>query len=324
MLFLRTTFTLVCLLLLATGRGQYAPAAGQAGSTAIAKDSLIITAWATQVTVLRGWQNVSDLSKGKVTYGTESDAKGKADNSVVSLGDGGIAVVQFARPLSNGPGPDFAVFENAFDDFFLELAFVEVSSDGQNYFRFPAHSLTQTQSQIGTFGKLDCQKIHNLAGKYRGGYGTPFDLEELKNRVGLDVSRITHIRIIDVVGSIDTLYGTKDTAGNMINDPFPTAFPSGGFDLDAVGAIHLATDINTAGGENSLQIFPNPAKDQIQIQNTGKGHLNIYNMHGQIVYEKVVPSGTFVLDIGFLPSGTYIVDLQTARSSFRQRLIKLP
>jgi hypothetical protein len=324
MLFLKTSFTLVCLLLLATARGQYAPAAGQAGSTAISKDSIIIAAWATQVSVQRGWQDASDHSKGKVSYGTESDAKGKADNSVISLGDGGIAVVQFARPLSNGPGPDFAVFENSFDDFFLELAFVEVSSDGQNYFRFPAHSLTQTQTQIGTFGKLNCTKLHNLAGKYRGGYGTPFDLDDLKNQAGLDVMKITHIRIIDVVGSIDTLYGTRDSAGNMVNDPFPTAFPSGGFDLDAVGAIHLSTGIHPAGKESDLRIYPNPARDKIRFQHSGKVRLTIYSMQGKILYQEEKKPESSVLDIGFLSPGTYIVEIQEKEEAFRNTLIKLP
>lgn len=125
-------------------KAQYAPPVGQLGSTAIHKDSITIIAWATQCTAVLGWQNIADHSLGKTTTGTSSSAIGIADNDVISLGDGGTAILQFAQAITNGPGPDFAIFENSFDNFFLELAFVEVSSDGQNYFRFPAHSLTQT------------------------------------------------------------------------------------------------------------------------------------------------------------------------------------
>jgi predicted metallopeptidase len=65
------------------------------------------------------------------------------------------------------------------------------------------------------------------------------NLEELKNTAGLDVMHITYIRVIDVVGSINDAYARFDTANNKINDPFPTPFPSGGFDLDAVGVINM-------------------------------------------------------------------------------------
>mgnify|MGYP001811130164 FL=1 len=50
---------------------------------------------------------------------------------------------------------------------------------------------------------------------------------------------VSWIRVIDVVGSIDPKYASFDSEGNIINDPWPTPFPSSGFDLDAVGAINL-------------------------------------------------------------------------------------
>ena len=77
--------------------------------------------------------------------------------------------------------------------------------------------------------------IHNLAGKYQGGYGTPFDLDDLKDQEGLDVNRITHVKIIDIVGNGTAL----DSLGNIIYEPYPTV-QSAGFDLDAIGVIHQA------------------------------------------------------------------------------------
>jgi len=245
---------------------QYAPPAGEEGSTAIYVDSSVFVAWAWRCDVKRGWINISDTTLGEVSYGNNTDALGKADNSVVSLGDAGEAVVYFEYPVTNGPGWDFAVFENAFDDTFLELAFVEVSSDSVNFYRFPSVSLTQTAEQIDTFGDVYAEKIYDLAGKYRVLYGTPFDLEELKNEPGLDVNNIVAIKLIDVVGSISDIYARYDSRMNKINDPWPTPFNTGGFDLDAVGVIHntinngvVLTDVK------EIKVYPNPCYDVLKI-----------------------------------------------------------
>lgn len=217
---------------------QFAPPAGISGSTALYKDSAVFTSWASACIITRGLQDISSPTSGYASVGNESLALGKAgSNGVLSLGDGGIADLTFAASIANGPGDDFAVFENGFDEF-LELAFVEVSSDGTHYVRFPASSLTPHDKQVGAFDPLDAAKINNLAGKYVANYGTPFDLEELKDKANLDVNHVSHVRIIDVVGCIQDAYATHDHLGNKVNDPWPTAFPSGGFDLDAVGVIH--------------------------------------------------------------------------------------
>ena len=126
---------------------------------------------------------------------------------------------------------------------FAELAFVEVSSNGTDFARFPAVSCTQTATQLANSHTLDPRNLHNLAGKHPAGYGTPFDLSELiAAHPELNVSRITHVRLVDVTGDVKTGYGSRDANGNWINDPFPTNFQTGGFDLDAVGVIHHTED----------------------------------------------------------------------------------
>ncbi|WP_317900217.1 cysteine-rich CWC family protein [Aurantibacillus circumpalustris] len=240
----------------------YAPSVGQAGTTAIHKDSSVFVNWAVASQITRGYQNISNPSLGFATSGDNAMATGKAEGSAVSLGDGGYAICTFEKSIRNDAGFDFAVFENGFDDVFLELAFVEVSSDGVNFFRFKAHSLSDTVAQTNGFGSTDATKINNLAGKYRGGYGTPFDLQELAGTVGLDVNAITHVKIIDVVGSLNNNYASRDFNMNKINDPWPTPFPSGGFDLDAVGVIHQSTiaGIHEDKDPIPVSIYPNPVK----------------------------------------------------------------
>jgi hypothetical protein len=153
---------------------QYPPAAGVSGTTAIHKDSSDIVAWATGISITRGLLDASDPSfeingSNLVTFGELSLALGPAEGNsadVVSLGDRGVATLTFEHAITNGPGFDFCVFENSFTDFFLELAFVEVSSDGERFVRFPAVSLTPAEFQINGFGNTNPEEIHNFAGKY--------------------------------------------------------------------------------------------------------------------------------------------------------------
>ena len=238
--------------------GPFSKPAGYAGSTAVpfyaTNADPRILGWATEVaSFTRGKVNIADPS---VTvdepWGVPGDALGPADAygsenfSVVSLLDGGSITLKFPEPIGNGPGADLAVFENAFDDEFLELAFVEVSSNGTTFHRFPAISRTQTTTQVGGFGLLDTSYLHNLAGKFRSGFGTPFDLAELAGKPDLDIAMVTHVRIIDVVGSVNSLWGTRDSEENLINDPWTTAWESGGFDLDAVAYMNVIPEPSTA------------------------------------------------------------------------------
>ena len=198
---------------------------------------------------------------------------------IVSLGDltpeqidQGIAPGQitlyFEEPISQGNGYDFVVFENGFisdtdwstgsiaGQMLAELGYVEVSSNGNDFVRFPAVSLTGELE--GQYATLEISKIHNLAGKHPNAYGictgTPFDLQEIiedpKVTSGLvDVNNIKYVRIVDIPGtgdfydqamsSIDP--GTWSTWDFYLNnhpiyDVWPT-YGSGGLDLEAIGVL---------------------------------------------------------------------------------------
>ena len=222
------------------------PAAGIPGSLAVCKRDRRILGWATGYQdLVRGPQDISDPTGAKASFGTPGSALGTATSDsrdVVSLGDGGKITLTFDHPIRDGRGDDFVVFENSTitqdGKWFLELAFVEVSSDGTNFYRFPSVSQTDVATQIGPFDTMDPTKISNLAGKHQIGFGTPFDLGLLEGKPNLDLNNVKFVRIIDVIGTIDATKGSKDSLGNVINDPYPTKFESCGFDLDAVGVIN--------------------------------------------------------------------------------------
>jgi hypothetical protein len=250
----------------------YADVVGTATASAIAKDDVAIVAWATRVASYTAGTNVDpfwqDTTKGL------GAAEGTSFH-IVCLGRGGEITLEFQQPITDGTGADFVVFENSFSDQFLELAWVEVSSDGIHFLRFP--NFSQTPSPVGGFGTVDAKKVHGFAGKYRAGYGTPFDLAEIRaahaaslldsslfpssysvdllaNFDEVDFDNIRYIRLIDVVGDGSQYSALRLSAdqGLVIYDPYPTT-GSAGFDLDAVGVIH---QLDTSGVSQTIAFSP--------------------------------------------------------------------
>ena len=149
----------------------------------------------------------------------------------------GFLTVTFPNGVRNGSGADFAVFENGFgfgspNGLFAELAYVEVSSNGQDFARFPSIS-TNVAPVVGSnpFAGYDTSNIFNLAGKHAGGFGTPFDLDDLLTDPlvtsgDVDLDDIQYVRLVDIPGSGDFL----DSQGNPILDNWHTT-GTGGFDF---------------------------------------------------------------------------------------------
>jgi hypothetical protein len=139
---------------------------------------------------------------------------------VTALGNGGWVIVEFSNnAIVDGPGPDFIVFENAFqpssspDDPFAELGTVAVSEDGVAWVEFECAA---TRAPYGScagwhpvYANSDDNDIDPLDVDSAG--GDAFDLAD----VGVETARF--VRITDRV----------DTTGL-----------SGVFDLDAVGIVN--------------------------------------------------------------------------------------
>lgn len=297
---------------------QFAPAPGYQGSTAIPKDSSCIVAWATGCIITRGPQKITDTPPYVyANYGDSTKAIGMADGlNVVSLGDGGSAVLTFDRPIRNGSGYDFAVFENAFNDQYLELAFVEVSSDGTNYFRFASSYLGDTVSQVGSFANWgDATLLNNLAGKYRANFGTPFDLQELNNINGLNIDSICYVKVIDVVGCIQEGFCTRDAAGRKVNDPWPTAFGTSGLDLDAVAVINQRPAGFNNMSDPEIAVYPTVVNAQTPVFINGikpskTYHLKIVRVDGIIINElKIEHLSSFAFHFNESGAGTCFLQL---------------
>jgi len=199
-------------------------------------DPSLMAAWASSVVeVVRGPMDVAQPGLGNAGFGAETNALGPSGSGpfdVVSLGDGGHITLHFDTGIGDGPGDDFAVYENGFwtlDGLFAELAFVEVSTDGVVFQRFDSTSLRTTPVSGPNGEVVDPTDYHNFAGKHARGEGTGFDLAEL------GLGGVSYVRFVDAIGD----GSTQDHLGAAVYDPYQTPFDSGGFDLDAVGVLHL-------------------------------------------------------------------------------------
>lgn len=144
----------------------------------------------------------------------------------VSLGCGGEIELEFSgMGIQDGPGPDLIVFENPFDASFPEAGEVSVSADGERWHTFPCDPIALT----GCAGTSVTQATESngvdptspdLAG------GDAFDLSDLTGAP----DHVSFVRITDVSEP------WWEAQGQDWCDPGQDG--KGGFDLDAVAAVH--------------------------------------------------------------------------------------
>ncbi len=225
----------------------------------------LFRAWAT------GYQNYSPTSNpnsfqnpalalGPVTAADDPNpvwfdivSLGEVYTSQIGTVDPGEITLTFDAPIFDGPGADFAVFENGFEApagsplVFAELAFVEVSTDGDHWVRFPA--ISNTPELSSSTAPIDATDVYNLAGKHVNNvdanqilqsWGTPFDLSTLETHPDtqgvsplVDLNNINYVKIIDIPGTGDIV----DSEDNPIYDAHADDGTTNGFDLEALGVI---------------------------------------------------------------------------------------
>lgn len=209
-----------------------------------ARDDAALVFWASEVIDMnRGWVDYQNESLGYASFGGDTDMLGP-DGTPVSLGDAGSVTLGFDQTIVNGEGDDFVVFENGFGSagsVFMEIAFVEVSSNGTDFSRLPA--FCRHEGQIGGFDMADPADFYNLAGNFQGGTG--IDLQDLVDCGDANVAsgavalnNIQFVRLVDVVGDVDGPGTTFDYLGRPVSDPYPTPYASSGMDITGVAGIN--------------------------------------------------------------------------------------
>ncbi|MHC4375925.1 MAG: hypothetical protein ACYS26_04935 [Planctomycetota bacterium] len=182
--------------------------------------------------------------------GPQGGGLGSGSLDVLTLGEGGDIVLGFEGDLVDGPGADFTVFENGFvltgsAAVFAEILFVEVSTDGANFARFPS-SYVGSGSDMGSYRGLagGLPVLANVATNSVSPFdpaisgGEAFDLAELALHPLVQAGTVD-LQAIRFVRLVDALVADTDSQGTPL-----MAF--GGSDVDAVAAIHSdQTDLTT-------------------------------------------------------------------------------
>ena len=248
--------------------------AGPFGSGAIHWQNEDIAVWASEVVEFKPTSTGSDQASG-------ANSLGASDGSFTSLGDltsdeldsglsPGRIVVSFSSAISNGPGWDLAVFENAGAFFetpfvFGELASIEVSSNGNDFVGFPNESLNVEAGEgaVGdellinfgrNFAGINTSNVRNLAGIHPQGFGTVFDFNDLAFTEmvllgSVDLHEIRFVRVTDIPGN----GWFRDSFERPILDAWPTGGDIAGFDLDAIaGRYSVACDLCPVRGDVDL------------------------------------------------------------------------
>jgi hypothetical protein len=180
---------------------------------------------------------------------------------VTSLGVGGSITLGFDVALQDGPGADLVIFENAFltvSGVFSEVAFVEVSTDGVHFARFPAR-YSGPPGPLPAFSGLPMGSYPGFSGAmpvlanaltnshYPGNPieagGEALDLGSLRGhplvRSGqVDLQDLNHVRLVDVPEG-----ACCDSQGNLIWDH---GGPGASADFDAVGLLNHSDNQNAS------------------------------------------------------------------------------
>lgn len=86
------------------------------------------------------------------------------------------------------------------------------------------------------------------------------------------------------------------------------------------------TDGSSSIGEtehrDKLSIYPNPAKDKLNVETTEEGQLQIYSLSGIEILNQPISQGTTILDVSGFHSGTYILYFKSEKSTQKEILIK--
>jgi hypothetical protein len=197
------------------------------------------------------------FDQANILGGPVGGGLGAGSLDVLSLGEGGDVTLGFDVTLVDGPGADLTVSENGFvigggSSVFAEILFVEVSTDGATFARFPSRYVG-TGSVMGAYrgvaggmpvvADVTTGLVDPLDPLLSG--GEALDLADLAQEPAVqsgavDLSAVHFVRLVDV------LPGETDSFGTPLGG-------SGGPDVDAVTVLN--SDVSSTASQPVCDLF---------------------------------------------------------------------
>jgi len=175
---------------------------------------------------------------------------------VLTLGESGNVTLGFDVTIVDGPGADFTTFENGFvfgaGSVFSEIAFVEVSTNGVDFARFPSKYFG-TGSSMGAYRNIAggmpvvTNALTNTVSPFDPTVsgGEAFDLADLVNEPSVLAGDVL-LSDIHFVRLVDCPPGSTDSLGTPIG-------AAGGADFDAIAVIN--SDVTSVAGQPTCDLF---------------------------------------------------------------------
>lgn len=206
------------------------------------------------------------------------------ERHVCSLGKNGWVVLAFDGPIIDQQGPDFVVFENAFEygsgRVFDEWMIVSVSVDGETWHAFPYDSLTGE----GMAGKTPTEAGAHLAVNPANMGGDAFDLAVLK------LAEISFVKLTDA-----TRFQTPDRLSA---------------DLDAVRGLNSVNSSRSVT-DSRIRVWHWEAESrELNWEPLAGASISLFNLQGQrlTIVQRMAESGSLAL--ADWAAGVYIVRVE--------------
>lgn len=229
------------------------------------------------------------------------NAPASAEEDICSLGLNGEIVVGFKNMIiTDGPGVDFVVFENAFlnpvnKKLFVEPGIVSVSQDGVNFYDFP----------------IDTTELTGCAGiNYTNGNADIFDPSVSGgDQFDLKTIGLSYIKYIKI----------KDFTDYLLSHPKHKYYDAiiSGFDLDCVVGINISDETaDVIDDETNFKIIDSENSIILQTENESS-LMEIYSLNGDLIYK----SDNNFINKSELNSGAFLLIVHQDSRVFRKLIM---
>ena len=88
--------------------------------------------------------------------------------------------------------------------------------------------------------------------------------------------------------------------------------------------VNICTNITEMVLKNNVNLYPNPVSDQlhVSVDNYELQQVKIYDVTGELVFEKEMKDQNSKLDLSHLTKGIYFIEMQTNAGCITKKLIK--
>lgn len=124
--------------------------------------------------------------------------------------------------------------------------------------------------------------------------------------------------------AFENLTATSVVYNNTENTRYNVTAIWNGRETDFSNTIYLgpSVEVESISASHGMEVFPNPTKGLLNIQNTDIQHVVIYNITGQKVFEQTLNGDKVVINLTSLPKGIYMMNVTTKEGNETIKVVK--